>query len=59
MSERSLFIQVIPQIAEMIVEARKITVEEFQKWHDEVMQTTPDKAKPFIEKIFIVVKNNL
>lgn len=59
MTERSVFIQAIPQIAEMIVEARKLTVGEFQEWHDEVMQEVPDKAKPFIEKIFIVVANNL
>ena len=59
MTERSVFIQAIPQIAEMIVEARKMTVEEFQEWHDEVMREVPDKAKPFIEKIFVVVANNL
>lgn len=59
MTEREIFIQAIPQIAEIIVEARKLTVEEFQEWHDEVMQEVPDKAKPFIEKIFVVVANNL
>lgn len=59
MTEREMFIRAIPQIAEIIVEARKLTVEEFQEWHDEVMQEVPDKAKPFIEKIFIVVANNL
>lgn len=31
----------------------------FQEWHDEVMQEVPDKAKLFIEKIFIAVANNL
>lgn len=59
MTERSVFIQAIPQIAEMTVEARKLIVEEFQEWHDEVMQEVPDKAKSFIEKIFIAVANNL
>lgn len=59
MTERSVFIQAIPQIAEMVVEARKLTAEEFQEWHDEVMKSVPDKAKPFIEKLFIVVANNL
>lgn len=43
----------------MTVEARKLTGEEFQEWYDEVMQEVPDKAKPFIEKIFVVVANNL
>lgn len=59
MTERDVFVQAIPQIAEMVVEARKLTGEEFQEWHDEVMKSVPDKAKPFIEKVFMVVANNL
>lgn len=59
MTERNIFVQTIPQIAYMVVEARKLTVEEFQEWHDEVMKSVPDKAKPFIEKVFVVVENNL
>ena len=51
--------QAVPQIAEMVVEARKLTGEEFQEWHDEVMKSVPDKAKPFIEKVFMVVADNL
>ncbi len=59
MTERNIFVQAIPQIAYMVVEARKLTVGEFQEWHDEVMKSVPDKAKPFIEKVFVVVENNL
>lgn len=59
MTERDIFLQAIPRIAEMVVEARKLTVEEFQEWHDEVMKSVPDKAKPFIKKVFIFVSNNL
>lgn len=59
MTERDVFVQAIPQIAEMVVKARKMTVGEFQEWHDEVMESVPDKAKPFIKKVFIVVANNL
>lgn len=59
MTERDLFVQAIPQIAEMVVEARKLTGKEFQEWRDEVMKYVPDKVKPFIEKVFIVVANNL
>ena len=59
MTERDIFVHAIPQIAEMVVEARKLTGEEFQEWHDEVMKSVPDKAKPFIKRVFIVVANNL
>lgn len=59
MTERDVFVRAIPQIAYMVVEARKLTVGEFQEWYDETMQSVPDKAKPFIKKIFIVVANNL
>ena len=37
MTERDVFVQAVPQIAEMVVEARKLTGEEFQERHDEVM----------------------
>lgn len=31
MTERDVFVQAIPQIAEMVVEARRLTVGEFQE----------------------------
>ena len=32
MTERDVFVQAVPQIAEMVVEARKLTDEEFAQW---------------------------
>lgn len=59
MTERDLFEQLIPQIAELIIEARKLSVEEFHSWKREMMEATPDRAKAFISKIFVVIENNL
>ena len=59
MTERELFEQLIPQIAELIMEARKLSLEEFQSWKREMMEATPDRAKAFISKIFVVIEDNL
>lgn len=59
MTERDLFEQLIPRIAEMIIEVRKLSTEEFQSWKQETIDTVPDRAKPFMGKIFVVVENNL
>ena len=59
MTERDLFEQLIPQIAELIIEVRKLSVEEFQSWKREMMEATPDCAKAFISKIFVVIEDNL
>lgn len=58
MTERDLFEQLIPQIAEMIIEVRKLSVEEFQSWKQETIDAVPDRAKPFMGKIFVVVENS-
>lgn len=59
MTERDVFMQNIPVIAEMIVEARKLTAGEFEAWREETMEQTPEKAKPFVQKIFVTITNNL
>lgn len=59
MTERDLFEQLIPQIAELVIEARKLSIEEFQSWKREMMEATPDRAKSFIGKIFVVIEDNL
>ena len=55
MTERDVFVQAVPQIAEMVVEARKLTDEEFAQWKSGVLQDTPERIRPFIEKIYVVI----
>lgn len=59
MTERELFIQSIPQIAEMIVECRKLSEDEFQQWKSEVVREARDGAKSFIKKVIMVIEDNL
>ena len=59
MTERDVFVQAIPQIAEMVVEARKLTDEEFAQWKSGVLQDTPERIRPFIEKIYVVIEESL
>lgn len=59
MTERDVFVQAVPQIAEMVVEARKLTDEEFAQWKSGVLQDTPERIRPFIEKIYVVIEESL
>lgn len=59
MTERELYEHIIPQVAEMTVEARKLSSDEFQTWKRETIEAAPDIAKPFICKLFVVIENNL
>ena len=53
MTEREMFDVAVPKIAEMVVEARKLTDEEFAQWKSGVLQDTPERIRPFIEKNFM------
>ncbi len=58
MSERELFIQSIPQIAEMIAEVQKMTpqrYEEFKREYLEEVKVNAPSAVGFIEKVLIVI----
>lgn len=59
MTERDVFLQSVNQIVEMVVEARKLTVGEFQRWHDECLENAPEQVRGFIEKILVVIENCL
>lgn len=59
MTERDVFVQAVPQIAEMVVEARKLTDEEFAQWKSGVLQDTPERIRSFIEKIYVVIEESL
>lgn len=55
MSECDLYVQSIPTIAEIIVECRKMSKTEFEKWKQVAIQSAPDNVKEFIEKVIIVI----
>ena len=59
MTEEDMFLQSVNQIAEMVVEARKLTVGEFQLWYDECLENAPEQVRGFMEKIFVVIANCL
>lgn len=59
MTERQLFEQCIPQIAEIIMEARKMTAEEYYEWKAETICNMNGKLTEFMKKIFLVIEEYL
>ena len=55
MKEREFYIQVIPQITEIIIECRRLSVEKYREWKIEVLRTTSPEAKLFAEKVLQVI----
>lgn len=55
MSERDVFIEHIPMIVELIALCREMSQQEYEDLKRETMETTPDKAKEFMRKIFICI----
>ncbi len=55
MTEREFYIQVIPQITEIIMECRRLSVEQYREWKIEVLRTTSPEAKLFAEKVLQVI----
>ncbi len=55
MKEREFYIQVIPQITEIIIECRRLSVEQYREWKIEVLRTTSPEAKLFAEKVLQVI----
>lgn len=58
MSERDLFIKLIPQIAEMIIEIQKMAPEQYEAFKREYLEevkTSAPNAVEFIEKVLIVI----
>jgi len=62
MTEKELFIECIPQIAEMIVEVQKMTAFEYwefkREYLEEVARMCP-AALGFIKKILVIIEWNL
>ena len=56
---RKLREEIIQMVAELIVECRKLSKSEFQQCKNEVMRETTATAKPFIERVIMVVEDSL
>lgn len=59
MTERQCFEQCIPQIAEIIIEARKMTAKEYYEWKEETICNMNEKLTEFMKKIFLVIEEYL
>lgn len=56
MTERDLFFQYIPQIAEIITVCRKMTAEEYMMFKKKALKESSGKGRSFIKKVFFVVE---
>lgn len=59
MTERELFIESIPKIAEMVVECRKMTTKEYTDIKNDILEKTSKTARPFMSKVFLVIDKQL
>ena len=55
---RKLREEIIQMVADLIVECRKLSKSEFLQWKNEVMRETTATAKPFIERVIMVVEDS-
>ena len=56
MTEREIFIENIPQIAEIIVMIRGWNRQQYEEWKTDTLEHTPPRAVGFIQKVFIVIE---
>ena len=59
MNEGQCFEQCIPKIAEIIIEARKMTAKEDYEWKEETIRNMNGKLTDFTKKIFLVIEEYL
>lgn len=59
MTERQCFEQCIPQIAEIIIEARKMTAKEYYEWKAETIRNMNEKLIELMKKTFLVIEEYL
>ena len=55
MTEHDLFVQSVPLIAEMIVEARKICDADFEEWKHEILNSATEEMKGFVLNVIVIV----
>ena len=59
MTERDLYEQNIPLIAEMVIECRKMTAKEYADIKKDILEKAQNAARPFMRKIFMVIEKLL
>ena len=55
MTEQELYIKLIPEIAKIAEQCRKMDEEMYAAWKKEIITSTPDEVRNFIRKIMAVV----
>lgn len=55
MTEQELYIKLIPEIAKIAEQCRKMDEEKYAAWKKEIITSTPDEVRNFIWKIMAVV----
>ena len=55
MTEQELYIKLIPEIAKIAEQRRKMDEEKYAAWKKEIITSTPDEVRNFIRKIMAVV----
>ena len=55
MTEQELYIKLIPEIAKIAEQCRKMDEEKYAAWKKEIITSTPDEVRNFIRKIMAVV----
>lgn len=50
-----MYLMYLPQIAEMIAGCQQMTQEDYEQWKQETLQSVPDEAVGFMQKVFAVV----
>lgn len=54
-SEREAFVRNIPIIAEMTVDSKKLTENQYQQWKQESLDEAPEDIKGFTKKVLHVI----
>ena len=59
MTERDVYEERIPQIAELILLCRQMSEDEFCQWKKDVLKRSDRKAHEFLRKVFFTIEDNL
>ncbi len=55
MTEQELYIHLIPHIAEIAVQCRRMDAEKYVAWKKEIITSTPDDVRDFMQKVMVVL----
>lgn len=59
MTERELFEENIPLIAELALECRKMNTKVYMELKEELLQNASEKSRPFMRKVLLVIDDLL